>query len=250
MDNPTEYLILGIGTAGARAAFYLYQRGFLKNIRLVAVDSDADELSTLPTLQRIQVPFPPAVPVGAQAEQACAALNENLEKLLPQTKMVVVVVGLGGATGNFYTQAALQFAHSKDVPAVTFAALPHAFAMEDVQNSASQTLDILRAQHFDVLALDGVKFGRFFPDTHQEMAYIQTVRWLANTVIGYLTPLTSFQEENSPAAMESVGRRKTMEFDDLPLGIFAGTYHDNLEQQNLDIPTYLRIKQDASSEQN
>lgn len=251
MESPTENLVLGIGTAGSRAAYYLYQRGFLKNVRICAVDSDAEELSTLPTLQRIQVPNPPTVPVGAQAEQACAILHDNLEKVLPQVQMVVVVVSLGGATGDFYTQAALQCAQAHGVPAVTFAALPHAFDSEDVRNSASRTLEVLRAQHFEVLALDCAKLGQFFPDGSQENAYIQAVRWIANTVIGYMTLFTRSHEENAPAVAEQPGRKKTVKFDEMPRGIFTSTYPTIVDQQNLDIPTFLRLKQDEeSSDQN
>ena len=249
MDIPTENLVLGVGTAGSRAAYYLYQRGALKNVRIVAVDSDAEELSMLPTLQRIQVPAPPAVPVGAQAEQAREALKENLEKLLPQARMLVVVVSLGGATGEFYTQAALQCAQTANVPAVTFAALPHAFDSEELRNSAASTLEVFRAQHFDVLALDCAKFGAFFPDNTQENAYIQAVRWIANTVIGYMTLFTHPVEEGNPAPAEPSGRKKTMKFDEMPRGIFTGIYPTIVDQQNLDVPTFLRLKQDNSSEQ-
>ncbi|MCQ2396276.1 MAG: hypothetical protein MJ106_01080 [Lentisphaeria bacterium] len=235
-----EILILGIGTAGSRAAYYLYQRGELSCARIHAVDSDEGQLETLPTLHTILVPPPPSLPVGIAAEQAKQAFLAALEEPLADAKMLVVVTCLGGNTGDFYTQFALEAARSKEIPTFTFAALPHAFDSEEYRNCATQTLEILKAQHFFVITLDCAQFGQFFPDSSKENAYAQAVRWVAETTIGYMKLFAQPKiDTEKRAAMHS--KSKVMNFDEMPRGIFAGTYPTIIDNQNLDIPTYLRL---------
>lgn len=244
-----DILILGIGTAGSRAAYYLYQRGELPCARIIAVDSDEGQLDTLPTLHTILVPPPPSLPVGSAAEQAKQAFLAALDEPLVTAKMLVVVTCLGGNTGDYYTQFALEAAQSQDIPSFTFAALPHAFDSEEYRNCATQTLGILKAQHFFVITLDCAKFGQFFPDISKDNAYAQAVRWIAESTIGYMKLFAQPKVDAEKRAAQ-YSKSKVMNFDEMPRGIFAGTYPTIIDNQNLDIPTYLRLNLDISATQN
>lgn len=244
-----EIVILGIGTAGARAAYYLYQRGELQSAGIYAVDSDENQLATLPTMQTILVPLPPSLPVGNAAEQARQAFRAALEEPLAQAKMLVVVTCLGGNTGDFYTQFALEAAQSKGIHSFTFAALPHAFDSEEYRNCASQALGILESQHFKIITLDCQTFGKYFPDPSQENAYAQAVRWLAETTIGYMKLFAQSKVDiERRAALRS--KSKVMNFDEMPRGIFSATFPTIIDNQNLDVPTYLRLNLDIEDNQN
>ncbi|MGN0867302.1 MAG: hypothetical protein ACI4SG_06480 [Oligosphaeraceae bacterium] len=234
-------LLLGMGTAGSRAAFYLYQRGALDAQSILAVDSDAPQLEALRTLQCLQVPPPPALPAGAAAQNAREALEQGLAPRLEGCQMLLVVTCLGGATGDFYTQAVLLLARQRGIPAVTIAALPHAFDSRELQEQAAQTLGVLQAQHFEVLTLNCGRLGQFFPDARRENAYAQAVRWIAETAIGFVT-LFTLPRVDAPGSPNSLDHPKGMDFDEMPRGIFAGLRPAIWEQQkNLDVPTYLRL---------
>lgn len=241
----TDILLLGIGTAGARTAYYLYQRGGLPTLRIAAVDSDPEQLAMLPSLHCQVVPPAPTLPVGSAGENARNALQGAMDKFLAQAKMMVVVTCLGGSTGDFYTQVAMDYARKKGIPSSAIVAMPHGFDSEEYKNGAAEVLDILRVQHFDVLPLNCASLGGLFPDETRENAYAQAVRWIAETAIGYLTLFT--QPRSVSASSDEKIKSKAMKFDELPRGIFTGVYPTIVDHQNLDIPTYLRLTQEFSS---
>ena len=240
LEKPS-ILLLGMGTAGSRAAFYLYQRATLEPSAILAVDSEPDQLASLRTLQCLQVPVPPALPAVAAAQNAREALLQGLEERLQGCQMLVVVTCLGGATGDFYTQAALMLAQQRAIPATTIAALPHAFDSQELRERAAQTLNVLQAQHFEVLTLDCGHLGKFFPDASRENAYAQAVRWIAETTIGYLA-LFTLPRVAAARSAEAPAHSRAMDFEEMPRGIFASLRPAIWEQQNLDVPTYLRLK--------
>ena len=234
-------LLLGMGTAGARAAFYLYQRGALDAQSILAVDADAEQLASLRTLQCLPVPPPPALPAGTAAQNAREALEQGLSSRLAGCQMLLVVTCLGGATGDFYTQAVLLLAQQRGIPAVTIAALPHAFDSRELQERAAQTLGVLQAQHFEVLTLNCGRLGQFFPDVSRENAYAQAVRWIAETAIGFLT-LFTLPRVDAPGSPNSLDHPKGMDFDEMPRGIFASLRPAIWDSRgNLDVPPYLRL---------
>ncbi|MBR4125802.1 MAG: hypothetical protein IKR13_06325 [Victivallales bacterium] len=75
----TEILLLGIGTAGSRAAFYIYQRGGLPGLRILAADSGEEANEVPPSLKCAHLPLPPKVPAGEAAREANDVLNDILE---------------------------------------------------------------------------------------------------------------------------------------------------------------------------
>jgi len=233
-----EMLVLGAGTGGARVAYYLMQRGGLPKTRLLAVDTDGGDGEQLPGLERVTVPAPPALPVGAAAERACIPLKERLDELLPHVRMLVVLAFSGGNTGVFYGQFALGAAKAAGVPATALLTLPHTIDDEDCQKRSRGALEILHSQGFPCLALDCGSCGRFFPDTRPESAYLQAVRWAAETTIGYLRLFT--EEHLDTTAQAAVG--KPLAFGELPRGIFAAAPPVIVNGRNLDVPTFLRLQ--------
>ena len=91
MDGMTDILVLGIGTAGARACYYLNQRQALGNAQIIGIDSDEEHLASLTPLETLPVPKPPALPAGAQATAACEALENGIANALGKTRMAAIV---------------------------------------------------------------------------------------------------------------------------------------------------------------
>ncbi len=201
------------------------------------LDSDEAELSKTPELKQLLLPAPPPLPVGAAVESARKALADSLETQCGNLKLLVIMTCLGGTTGGFYTQAAFQFAKNRDLPAVAFAALPHVSDDEDCHYYAETILNALRAEHFEVQTLDCHRLGHLFPDqSSTKAAYSQAVRWLAESLLGYLQLLLPAVA----AAPETENTPRTLHLESAPKGIFAGTHPTVLHDEDLDIPTYLR----------
>ncbi|MBR4125803.1 MAG: hypothetical protein IKR13_06330 [Victivallales bacterium] len=153
--------------------------------------------------------------------------------------MLFIVTCLGGATGAYYTQAALLYATLHNLPAAALVAMPHDFDSEDCKWTAQSTLDTLRAQHFKVLSLDCQTFGTFFPEASRESAYPQAVRWIAETTLGYLKIFTL--QENIRGDKGIAGKQRSgTSIENLPRGIFTVVPAIFYNGENLDLPTYWR----------
>ena len=238
-----DILLLGIGTAGSRAAYYIYQRGGLPGLRIMAADSGDEGTELTPIINCALLPLPPKVPAGEAARAANDALNGILEAERKNAQMLFIVTCLGGATGAYYTQAALLYATLHNLPAAALVAMPHDFDSEECKWTAQSTLDTLRAQHFKVLSLDCQTFGALFPDASREAAYSQAVRWIAETTLGYLKLFSLQENPRSGAGKGPTDKQRTrLGTDSLPRGIFTGVPATFYNGENLDLPTYWRIQ--------
>lgn len=209
----------------------------------MAADS-GDEINETPaTLATAHLPLPPKVPAGEAAREANDALNAILEVERKNAQMLFIVTCLGGATGAYYTQAALLYATLHNLPAAALVAMPHDFDSEECKWTAQSTLDTLRAQHFKVLSLDCQTFGALFPDASREAAYPQAVRWIAETTLGYLKLFTLTENSRSGGGKGLTDKQRTgLGTDNLPRGIFTGVPATFYNGENLDLPAYWRIK--------
>lgn len=234
MNTSTEILVVGIGTAGSKAAYYFFQRGGLDANQILCFDSDPDTAEITPSLQVLMVPAPPILPVGAEADAARESMHRGLEQNLGNARIMVILTCLGGRTGGFYTQAALQFAKQRKLPAVALAGMPHSFDNDECKFNASTLLSVLRGERFQILALECEELGPFFPNPDPAYAYQQAIRWLAETAHGYLQLFCEPRQQpgGAPEAEQN--------FDVIPRGIFSGRQHTIFEGKDLDVPTYLR----------
>ena len=242
MSNSGDILLLGIGTAGSRAAYYIYQRGALPGLRILAVDS-GDAVREIPSaLQSAQLPLPPKMPVGEAAREANEVLNSIIDAHLNDARMLFIVTCLGGNTGAYYTQTALDYAKTRGIPAAALVAMPYEFDSDECKWIANDALDTLRAQHFKVLSLDCQAFGAFFPDQEREAAYPQAVRWIAETTLGYLKLFTlgESSRQGNPNAIAAGHSMPNMALDDLSRGIFTNVPATFFNGENLDLPTFWR----------
>ncbi|NLZ64609.1 MAG: hypothetical protein GX902_12465, partial [Lentisphaerae bacterium] len=111
--SETNMLLLGVGNAGGRAAYYVFQRGSLPGLRICALDSDPEPLKLLNGLNTILLPEPPEDIAADQsadplAESAVQMLHQGLDAHFPTIQLLLVVTGLGGRTGYCYTLETLR----------------------------------------------------------------------------------------------------------------------------------------------
>ncbi|MBO7742434.1 MAG: hypothetical protein J6S21_07760 [Victivallales bacterium] len=236
MEKTADIIVVGIGTAGAKAAYYFFQRGRLSKEHIICFDSDPETAETTPTLKVIQIPKPPPLPVGLPADEARAAMEKELDANIGTPGIMVILTCLGGHTSSFYTQAALRYAGSRNIQAVALAAMPHSFDNEECKATASRLLAVLRSEHFHVLALACEELGPFFPipGNDPKYAYQQAIRWLAETANGYLHIFCE------PRTITGDANGEERDLTLFPRGIFAGHEPTIFEGKELDPPTFLR----------
>lgn len=244
-----EIIIVGVGTAGSRAAYYIYKRGGIAGVRILGIDSDGDSLAALPGIETLQAVAPELAEdefgnLTAEAQQFYMKLHRYVEA----ARLVVVVTCLGRPTGDYFSTGVLKFAKEINLHTVAIAAMPHTFDAPAWHGAARETLERLRHIADTVLPLPCCEFGRFFPDQTQAEAYPQAARWIAETAIGFVSLFASSvvsrgntDIKNSPRVVNDDGNiQPYLDFKDLPLGIFAISEPSRYNGTNYDLPTFMR----------
>ena len=95
-----RFAIIGVGSAGSNVVDRLLDSG-MGDVVFIAADTDTEALSTAQAPNHLQL----------TDDDASSELRDRLRYLLTDVTSVVLVVGLGGATG---TRAAVQFARLAD----------------------------------------------------------------------------------------------------------------------------------------
>ncbi len=250
-DGETNMLLLGVGNAGGRAAYYVFQRGSLPGLRICALDSEPEALKLLNGLNTVLLPKPAEddhpeeiaeVPPDQTAQQH---LHQTLDAHFPTIQLLLVVTGLGGRTGCYYTLEILRYAQKNSLSCAAVVALPHRFDSAAQHTRAEIGLQQLRAITPAVQLLPCAEFGHLFLHKAREEAYPQAARWLAESCLGFLHPFAKHKFTSRPPARS--GRKDdpnqlTFIFSDQPRGIFTGGLPSNYYGQNLDLPTFQRLK--------
>ncbi len=241
MKENNTILMLGVGSAGTRVAYYTYQRNASnrQNLRILGLDTDRETLEQMPLMDSKVLPATPALTTGQSAKESREAIKQLLDDY-SAVDLIVVLTCLGGATSAFYTQEVLDYAKKNNIPAVAVAGMPHPNDDEEQKNRAASSLGTLQAQHFDILPLDCTKMSKLFPNQNKEMAvvYQQAVIWMCNTAMGYVQLFCEPLKQNDTAQSE-----EPIEYDELQHGIFRQMAHPTFyDSVDLDVPTYLRRK--------
>jgi len=247
----TNMLLLGVGNAGGRAAYYVFQRGSLPGLRICAMDSDPEPLKLLNGLNTVLLPEPEQTLAEDESsslpaeQQALQVLHEALDAQFPTIQLLLVVTGLGGRTGYYYTLETLRYARKKSLACAAVVAMPHSFDAPELHSRAEVGLQQLREITPAVQLLPCAEFGHLFLHKAREEAYPQAARWLAESCLGFLHPFAKLKFSNKPTAKGSKKddpNQLTFIFSDQPRGIFTGGLPSNYYGQNLDLPTFQRLK--------
>ena len=240
--KPDEITLVGVGTAGSRAAYYIYQRGSINGVRVLALDSDKEALAMLPNVDALQAPpqaeFMDGTDVSREGSQFVQAFKQHIAR----TKLMVAVTCLGRGTGNFYTRKIVELARKNEVKTAVIAAMPHAFDAPAWHAAATECLDRLKFEANTVLPLPCSEFGTFFPEQLQNEAYPQAVRWIAETAIGFVSLFTGKTTEGktSRPVFNPNDNQLYLVFKDQPRGIFYMSKPSVYNGENLDVPTFFR----------
>lgn len=239
-------LMLGAGSAGARAAYYVYQRcgsaDEYRALRFMGMDTDRGVLDQFPMMDCRLLPPAPALPAGHSADaarEATAAILRDFKSI----DLLLVLSCLGGATTTFYCQEIMDYARRENIPVAAVVGMPHADDSEEIRHRAATTLSILQAQHFDVLPLDCAGKHALFPRREPGESRQQAIIWLGNTALGYARLFCEAVKSSGAGGAEEDGETAVPEEDaNLPRGIFScvkQTFHACID---LDVPTCLRRK--------
>lgn len=192
--------VIGVGGGGGNAVNHMFRQG-IKDVSFVVCNTDSQALMKSPIPNKIQLGNTTTEGLGAggSPEKAYAAAEESMQEIMnllrDNTKMVFITAGMGGGTGTGASPVVAKAAHDLGILTVGIVTIPFAFegpkkirqAMEGVANLS---------KHVDaILVINNEKLRKIHPDLEISEAFAKADDVLTNaakaiaeiiTVPGYI----------------------------------------------------------------
>ncbi|MFC1497810.1 cell division protein FtsZ [Verrucomicrobiota bacterium] len=185
--------ILGLGGGGCRIIHRLAADCGDNSPAIISVDTDADSLASYRAAIKLQIGASHTNGLGAGGDVNLGRLAaesdlEMIQELFKDTKLMFLVVALGGGTGTGAASVVLNAA--RDVGAVTlcFATLPFEFEGRQQKESADQAVAELRAASDALITIPNDKLFELAGKTKVAEAF-QTTDEVLSTGIGSIYKL-------------------------------------------------------------
>jgi len=146
--------VIGIGRAGGNVVNHI-TRTPSREVRTVAVDTDADALSRIKADTKLRLTHTHGLSAGGDPEvgrEAALAQQADLEEVTAGADLVIIVAGLGGGTGSTVAREAAQAAKANGAVVVAIVIMPFGFEGPRHAENAEASLNALRSE-VDVLAV-------------------------------------------------------------------------------------------------
>ena len=141
--------VIGIGGGGSNAVNTMYNRGIAGvDFIICNTDSQALDASPVPTKVQLGVSLTSGQGAGSRPEvgrnAAIESLDEVMEQLGENTKMVFITAGMGGGTGTGAAPIIAKATKEKDILTVGIVTVPFAFEGKRRAQQADEGLEAMR----------------------------------------------------------------------------------------------------------
>ncbi len=199
-----DILIVGVGGAGGRIVQGLV--GLVPEpLRTAMIDTDADALAASGCVSKLQIGSHLAHGKGTGGDaglgrRAAGEDSEMIRGLLTDTRMVLVVAGLGGGTGSSVAVEVLKAAGLADIPTLCFATLPFQFeskgraelargAVPEIREATDGLILVPNDKLFKSTGKEAV--SEAFPKAEASLGMCVLAVWKLLTKPGYLNATAS-----------------------------------------------------------
>jgi len=197
----TNILIVGCGGAGNNTVNRCKGRSFDKNVKVIAVNTDAQHLLRINADRKILIGRKLTRGLGAGADpekgkDAALEAEDELRALVAGQHMVFVTCGLGGGTGTGSAPVVAQFA--KEAGALTLAIVSYPFSSEGRQRkeNAEKGLRWLREITDTVIVIPNDKLLETVPRLPLSQAFLVADEILMRSIYGITDLLNQTQLVN------------------------------------------------------
>lgn len=141
--------VIGIGGGGSNAVNTMYNRGIAGvDFIICNTDSQALDASPVPTKVQLGISLTSGQGAGSRPEvgrnAAIESLDEVMEQLGENTKMVFITAGMGGGTGTGAAPIIAKATKEKDILTVGIVTVPFAFEGKRRAQQADEGLEAMR----------------------------------------------------------------------------------------------------------
>ena len=152
-NQSSSIKVIGIGGGGSNAVNYMYHKG-IKGVDFVVCNTDQQALddSPVPTKIQLGVSITEGLGAGAWPLKGRLAAEENINDVIDvlecNTKMVFINAGMGGGTGTGAAPVIAKAAKDLDILTVAIVTIPFVFEGELRMSQAKDGIEEIK-KHVD-----------------------------------------------------------------------------------------------------
>jgi cell division protein FtsZ len=194
-DRSSIIKVVGVGGGGNNAVNYMFRQG-IKDVNFVICNTDAQALENSPVGVKIQLGASLTEGRGAGnkpeigRKAAIESIDEIMETLAPNTKMVFITAGMGGGTGTGAAPVIAKAAKDAGILTVAIVTLPFRFEGQQRLNQAIQGINELKENVDSLLIINNEKLREIFGNLKLSEAFGRADNILASAAKGIAEIIT------------------------------------------------------------
>lgn len=182
--------VIGVGGAGSNAVSNMFTNSDIPNVEFMVCNTDLKALNNSPVATKVQlgVKFSDGDGAGNNAENGKAAALESLDDLMDKisdnTKMVFLTAGMGGGTGTGATPVLAKALKMRGILTVGIVTIPFHFEGNRRINQAAKGIIKLNKHIDSLIIVDNQKILKLYPDLIFSSAYAKADEVVSNAAKG------------------------------------------------------------------
>lgn len=187
--------VIGVGGGGGNAVNYMHIKG-IRDVNFIVCNTDAQALTKSPVAVKIQLGKSLTEGRGAGnkpeigREAAKENLNDVLEVLSHNTKMVFITAGMGGGTGTGGAPVIAKATKEQGILTIAIVTIPFRFEGNMRYNQALEGINELKEHVDSLLVINNEKLREIYGDLRLSDAFARADNVLASAAKGIAEIIT------------------------------------------------------------
>ena len=187
--------VIGVGGGGSNAVNHMYRQG-IKDVDFIVCNTDAQALATSPVPIKIQLGNSLTEGRGAGnkpdigRQSAIENIQDVIDVLSHNTKMVFITAGMGGGTGTGAAPVIAKAAREMGILTVAIVTVPFKFEGQTRINQAIEGINEIRAHADSLLVIHNEKLREMFGDQKISEAFSRADNVLTTAAKGIAEIIT------------------------------------------------------------
>ncbi|MGE5349571.1 MAG: cell division protein FtsZ [Actinomycetota bacterium] len=195
VDRSSIIKVLGIGGGGGNAVNHMFRKG-IKDVNFIVCNTDLQALMKSPVPVRVQIgeATTEGLGAGSQPERGRASAIENIEDVMNalsgNTKMVFITAGMGGGTGTGATPVIAQACRDAGYLTVAVVTIPFRSELNQRIRLAISGINELKDKVDSLIVINNERLRQIYGDEGVSAAFARADDVLANAVKGIAEIIT------------------------------------------------------------
>ena len=195
VDRSSIIKVVGIGGGGGNAVNHMFRKG-IKDVNFIVCNTDLQALMKSPVPVRVQIgeSTTEGLGAGSQPERGRASAIENIEDVMNalsgNTKMVFITAGMGGGTGTGATPVIAQACRDAGYLTVAVVTIPFRSELNQRIRLAISGINELKDKVDSLIVINNERLRQIYGDEGVSAAFARADDVLANAVKGIAEIIT------------------------------------------------------------